>query len=431
MNVLRLIPGFRSNTKWKKGSSLKKVFIPFVLSLLIMVGSVGCTTDNPDSKQVTQAGNQSGITSQVDDFNKAMDTNKEILKEEPEVIAKENENNSDTNITIIDGNIEVHFIDVGQADSVLIKEPSGKTMLIDAGNNGDRELIHTYLINQGIETVDVAIGTHPHEDHIGGLDTVINNFNIGKVYMPKVSHNSQTFEDVLVAIQNKGLKITTPTPGDEFYIGSAKCTILGPNNSSYSNFNNYSIVIKLEYGDTSFLFTGDTEIITENEILNKGYNLKADVLKVSHHGSDTSSSDKFIKAVAPKHAIISVGKGTQYGHPDNIVLERLRDHKINIYRTDEDGTIIVTSDGENITINKDASSIITTSPPPTTTETKTVEQKVTPTPTAPVADEVYITNTGSKYHRSSCSSLNKSKIAISLDKAKSGYGPCGRCNPPQ
>ncbi|MBZ2174547.1 MBL fold metallo-hydrolase [Schnuerera sp. xch1] len=250
--------------------------------------------------------------------------------------------------------IEVHFIDVGQADSILIKSSTGKNMLIDAGNNDDEDLIYSYLKDKGIETLDVVVGTHPHEDHIGGLDTVINNFDVKKIYMPKVSNNTKTFEDVLLATKNKGLKITTPTSGDNFELGNAKCTMLAPNSSTYDELNNYSIVIKLEYEDTSFLFTGDAEGISEQEMLNKGYDLSADVLKVGHHGSESSTTELFLEAVSPKHAVIMVGKDNSYGHPHDIILQRLKENNINVYRTDKSETIIATTDGKDITIDKNA-----------------------------------------------------------------------------
>lgn len=176
-----------------------------------------------------------------------------------------------------DGTLEVHFLDVGQADSALIKAPNGQTMLIDAGNNSDGDFVSSYLKKVGISKIDVIIGTHPHADHIGGLDDVIYNFDIGKIYMPKKSHTTKTFEDVLLAIQSKGLKVSTPEPAQTFSLGDVKFTILGPV-KSYSDLNNNSIVLKMTYGNTSFIFTGDAESSSEIDIVNRGYNLSADVL---------------------------------------------------------------------------------------------------------------------------------------------------------
>lgn len=250
----------------------------------------------------------------------------------------------------VNDDLKVHFIDVGQADSILIQQ-GNNAMLIDAGNNGDSETVKNYISKQGIKKLDYVIGTHPHEDHIGGLDYVINNFEIGKIYMPKATSNTKTFEDVVTTIKNKGMQITTPVPGDSFKLGEADCKILAPNSASYKDLNNYSIVIQVTYKNNSFMFTGDAEAISETEILNKGFDVKADVLKIGHHGSSSSTSDEFLKKVSPKYAVISAGKDNDYGHPHKETMKRLKDSGITVYRTDESGTIICTSDGNNISFN--------------------------------------------------------------------------------
>ena len=252
---------------------------------------------------------------------------------------------------VVSGKLKVHFIDVGQADSILIEQDS-KYMLIDAGNNGDGKLVKNYLIEEGVKTLEYVIGTHPHEDHIGGLDYVINDFNINKIYLPKATSTTKTFQDVVVAIKNKGMKVAVPKPGDSFNLGSAKCTILAPNSSDYSSLNNNSVVIKLEFGGNSFLFTGDAESISEKEILDKGFNVSADLLKVGHHGSRTSTTDEFLSKVNPKYAVISCAAENDYGHPHKEIISKLKIKIIPIYRTDELGTIIATSDGKTITFNK-------------------------------------------------------------------------------
>jgi competence protein ComEC len=286
----------------------------------------------------------------------------------------------------------------------------------------------------------VVVGTHPHEDHIGGLDTVISNFGVEKIYMPKASSNTRTFEDVLLAIQDKGLKVTTPDPGSSFSLGQAEFTILAPNSGSYSDENNYSIVLKMVYGNTSFLFTGDAEEIPEKEMLSAGYDLDADVLKVGHHGSSYSTSDKFLTSVSPKYSIISVGTGNQYGHPAQSTLDKLTAAGVEIYRTDESGTIIATTDGSTISFDKKSSPVKPNAPPVTPKSTSVAEAtpkpNVVPTVVAPAPTEknevtVYITDSGSKYHRDGCQYLKKSKTPISLEDAKKSYGPCSKCNPPQ
>ena len=249
-----------------------------------------------------------------------------------------------------DIDLEVHFIDVGQGDSVLIKK-GNNSMLIDAGDNGYGNTVVSYLKANGIKKLDYVIGTHPHSDHIGGMDDVINSFDIGKVIMPKVTHNSKTFEDVITAVKNKGLKITTPKVGDKYALENSNFTILAPNSDSYSNLNNYSVSVRLEFESNSFVFTGDAEIQAENEMINNGLNLKADVLKLGHHGSQTSTTEAFLNKVNPKYAVIQVGEGNRYGHPDSIVIDRLKAKNIKTYRNDLNGNIVAVSDGETISFS--------------------------------------------------------------------------------
>jgi competence protein ComEC len=255
----------------------------------------------------------------------------------------------------ISNQLKVHFIDVGQADSILIQD-GDVSMLIDAGNNPDGEDVVNYIKGQNISKLDYVIGTHPHEDHIGGLDTVIDSFDIGKIYMPKASNTTKTFKDVLNAIKNKGLKVTTPVSGSSFKLDKADATILAPNSSSYEDLNEHSIVIKLNYGSTSFLFTGDAEHASEEEIINKGFSIGADVLKVGHHGSSSSTTPEFLNRVNPKYAVIMLEKENTYGHPHKETMDKLKSKGIKVYRTDENGTIIATSDGKTITFNTEPGS---------------------------------------------------------------------------
>jgi competence protein ComEC len=243
----------------------------------------------------------------------------------------------------------VTYLDVGQGDSMVVQS-NNHNLLIDAGTNATAYSLANKLENMGISKLDVVIGTHPHEDHIGGLDTVIKQFDIGKIYMPKVSATSRTFEDVLRAIQGKGLTVSTPVAGSSFNLGSAGCSILAPNSQSYENVDNYSIVIRVGFGANSFLFTGDAQADSEKEMLVRGYILKSDVLKVGHHGSWTSTSPDFLKSVSPQFAVISVGKDNSYGHPHRETLEKLSEGGIKVYRTDLNGTVTFTSDGSNLAV---------------------------------------------------------------------------------
>jgi competence protein ComEC len=246
----------------------------------------------------------------------------------------------------------VSFINVGQADCTVIRY-GNSSMIIDAGGNSGADALIATLHIMDISKFDVVIGTHPHEDHIGGLDTVIDNFDIGTIYMPKVSTNTKTFEDVLLAIQNKGLTVTTPVPGTSFTLGGdVKCTILAPNSQSYTELNSYSIVLKVTFNGQSFLFTGDAEVDSEQEMLAKGYDLKADVLKVGHHGSTSSTSAELLNAVSPEYAVIFVGIDNTYGHPHQEILDRLNAAGVKIYRTDlSGGTVKFVVDGDKISVS--------------------------------------------------------------------------------
>lgn len=257
------------------------------------------------------------------------------------------------------GTLKIHYIDVGQADSILAQLPGGQNILIDAGNNVDADLVVNYLRQQGVKQLDHVIGTHPHEDHLGGLDVVIQSFGIGKVYLPRVSHNTKTYKDVLLSIKNKGLKVTEAKAGIELEtIPGVNAVFLAPDKSSYEDLNNYSAVLKLTYGSTSFLFTGDAEAESEQEMLLSSWQTpQASVLKVGHHGSHSSTSKAFLKAVSPDYAVIFAGKNNDYGHPHAETLAKLAAAGIQVFRTDIQGTIVATSDGKNITFNKKASPV--------------------------------------------------------------------------
>ncbi len=248
------------------------------------------------------------------------------------------------------GELEVHFIDVGQADSILITSDK-ENILIDAGNNGDGESVVDYIKDMGIEKLDCVIGTHPHEDHIGGMDNVIQSFEIDKFYIPEFEANTATFEDMIDSLIEKDLQITAPVAGEVLYYDGFEMQILTPL-AEYDDANNNSIVVKLTHGENVFLFTGDAEAEVEVDLLASGYDLKADVLKVGHHGSDNSTMQEFLDVVKPSYAVISVGEGNKYSHPHDITLEKLNKASAKVYRTDIDGTIIIHSDGIRLEIIK-------------------------------------------------------------------------------
>ena len=271
----------------------------------------------------------------VKDFNKAKGSIKDVV------------NVSTTTKKIeVTGNLKITYLDVGQADSILI-EHNNHNMLIDAGNNEDGQKLVKYFKDNGITNFDYVVATHAHEDHIGGMDDIISNFDIHKFYMSDAITTTKTFVDVLDALESKNMKFNTPKIDDEFKLDDALFTVLYVANEA-SDLNDTSIVLKLTYGKNSFLFTGDASSKVEKRILND--DIKADVLKLGHHGSSYSTTNEFLDKVNPTYGIISCGKNNIYKHPSNTTLDKLSKRNIKVYRTDESGSIIVNSDGNKINI---------------------------------------------------------------------------------
>lgn len=331
------------------------------------------------------------------------------------------------------GELKVHFIDVGQADSILIQQ-GNENMLVDAGNNDDEDILKSYLGNLGITEFKYVVGTHAHEDHIGSLDYIMNSFKVGKIYFPNATATTKTFENLVKAVKNKGMKFTEPKVGETFNIGDAKCTILAPNGTTYEDANNYSIVIKLEYVNNSFLLTGDAEDVSEKEMLNKGLNLKADVLKAGHHGSSSSSTEEFLNAVNPKYAVISVGKDNDYGHPHKETLQKFSSRGIKVYRTDESGTIVATSDGNNITFNASPSTSNTSSTTGNGKEKNNSDSNIVNSNSSAeqannTSNTVWVSKNGGKvYHKDKTCSGMKNPVQMTLEEAEAeGLRPCSKC----
>lgn len=253
------------------------------------------------------------------------------------------------NSKVRSSHIIIHYIDVGQGDSELI-QVNGKNLLIDAGPNEAKDNLISYLKKYDIKKLDYVIATHPDEDHIGGMSSIIKKFDIYKFYAPKKTANTITFENMITALKHKNMKINVPIPQvTDLNLGkNTRAEILAPNNTAYEDTNNYSIVLKITYGNTKFLFTGDAENKSEDEIIAKNYDLSADVLKIGHHGSSSSTSTEFLDKVDPKIAVISCGRNNKYGHPTRNTVNKLKKKNIQIYRTDVDGTVLLTSDGSKI-----------------------------------------------------------------------------------
>lgn len=316
--------------------------------------------------------------------------------------------------SILSTEMKVHFIDVGQGDCTLIQLQDGRNILIDGGNKADFATITEYLQKEKVKSIDYLIATHPHEDHIGSLPSIIKAYNIGEIYMPKASSNTKLFEDLLLSIKEKGYKINEAAGGVKIIDEEdLNLSVLAPNSSDYDDLNNYSVVAKLTYKNTSFLFTGDAEDISEREMLKRFDDIKIDVIKIGHHGGRTSSTKEFLQKAAPKYAVISVGKDNDYGHPHAETLERLNSQNLQVFRTDLLGSIVIKTDGNKLTINKQPITVVSDS-----------KQNAA----------YYIGNINSKvFHVQSCTSLpkpeNRIKLQSKLEAQQKGYTPCQKCKP--
>ncbi|WP_291964843.1 ComEC/Rec2 family competence protein [Caloramator sp.] len=248
--------------------------------------------------------------------------------------------------------LKVIVLDVGQGDSILIQTPNRKNILIDAGPNSVRDSFLNKLNKSKVKDIEVLISTHPHEDHIGNMDDVIKNYNINNIFMPKVTTNTKTFINMMEEIKKKNIKIKTAKAGVKFNVDGVEFELLAPNGNYYEELNNYSAVVRVKYKNSAFLFMGDAEKLSEGEILKKGYDVGADVIKLGHHGSSSSSSVQFIKKVNPQYAVISVGKDNSYGHPHRETISLLNKLRIKYFRTDEVGDIIFETDGYNLWTKK-------------------------------------------------------------------------------
>lgn len=311
-----------------------------------------------------------------------------------------------------EGTLTVHYLDVGQADAAVLL-CDGAVMMIDGGNAADSDFIYAWLERQGIETIDIMVCSHSHEDHVGGLSGALNYAEVGAAYAPVVQADTKVFENFVYYLQQQEVAITVPEPGDTVALGGAEVEFLGPV-ETYDDPNNTSLVMRVTYGETSFLFTGDMETQAEEAMLDTGWDLSATVLKVSHHGSGTSSSMDFLRAVEPEYAVISVGEDNEYGHPAPEVTERLTEIGSAVYRTDELGTICCISDGKTVQFS--------------------AEQELPEIPVQPEPPTAYIGNKNTeKFHRADCGRLPEAQNQVIFDSYQAavdaGYTPCSICEP--
>lgn len=432
----------------------KKPIAPLLVSIAVFVV---CLVITPSPKTAGDTGDQSSPSpSSTTSANTASPTPSETVVVSPSVppsasalVPSSQPALAESRTIPENSSFEVHFIDVGQADSALVL-CDGKAMLIDGGNVADSDLVYTYLKNHDVSQLDYVVNTHAHEDHVGGLAGALNYASVSTALVPVTTYDSKAFSNFVKYLDST--EITIPKPGDRYTLGSASFEIYGPINSS-TEPNNTSIVLKLTYGDTSFMFTGDAERDEEQDILDAGYDLSATVLKVGHHGSDTSTTYPFLREIMPQYAVISAGQGNSYGHPTENTLSRLRDADVKTFRTDMQGTVVCTSDGKAVSFTTERNSDIDTldlstadghygqptapskdsgnsSPVPASTPSPEPTQ-VTPTGTD------YILNTNTyKFHYPYCSSVNQMNESNKNyytgnrnDVIAMGYVACKRCDP--
>lgn len=342
--------------------------------------------------------------------------------------------------------MSIHFLDVGQGDATLIIV-GDQAMLIDAGDNNQGTKIQNYLTKQGVERLNYVIGTHPDSDHIGGLDVILYKFDCDTIIMPTIEKDTQTYEEVIDTMKEKGYQNTIPIVGETFTLGNAEFTILGPM-KEYEDTNNNSIAIQITHGENKFIFTGDGEEEAEESLLQGQIDLNARVYKVGHHGSSSSSSRELLEAISPDYAVISCEEGNTYGHPHAEVLNHLRELEIQVFRTDEQGTVIVTSDGKELIWNCSPTDTWKAGEATQSAPTEMV-MEAEPLPEEPVEqvsdgikeetrEEItYICNTNTgKFHKPGCSSVDKMKDANKLEVTltreevvQQGYDACGNCHP--
>ncbi|MGE5579238.1 MAG: ComEC/Rec2 family competence protein [Bacillota bacterium] len=323
----------------------------------------------------------------------------------------------------VNGDLIARFLDVGQGDAIFISLPDSTSMLIDAGPKSAGHEVVATIKDLGVKRLDYVVFTHPHEDHVGGAIAVLEAFDIGEVIMPRTSHTTQTYEDLLDTLVDKDLTVTEARAGKVIIDKpSLRAWLVGPVRD-FEDLNDMSAVLALKYGEITFLFEGDAEAEAEGAMaLSSSVQLpEVDVLKVAHHGSSSSSTADFLAVVSPTVAVISCGAGNAYGHPTEEALVRLASVGAKIYRTDQNGTITVTTDGSTLGVEPEKEPAPVAAAPVVPVTPTTSQSDVT----------VYITKTGEKYHRDGCRYLRQSKIPVSLKDAKAnGFDPCSVCKPP-
>ncbi|MGL4848114.1 MAG: ComEC/Rec2 family competence protein [Clostridium sp.] len=391
-----------------------------LLTIFLSLSFIGCSAYTP--KDSSSKDN----TSTSDTISKS-DSNSQTSESKDEIKVNESQKSND---------LKIHFIDTGNSDAILIQ--GDKTLLIDGGENNDENLIANYIKKQNIDTLDYVVATHPHADHIGGLDKVIDNFTVSTLLVANGDSDSTTYKDFINSASKKGLSPSVPLESAVFQLSnSASFKVFNTNGGS--NANDQSLIILLENGNDKLLFTGDAEKEAELETLDKLSDV--DLLKVGHHGSKTSTSTELLNKVKPEYAVITVGEENKYNHPNKTTMDKLKERNIIVHRTDECGNIIFTSTGKGLKTDctkasynfrdteekKEASSSKkpSTSPKPTPVTPNKPKPEET---TKPKAQMVWLSATGSKYHsKNNCGRMNPSTARQVDLNTLSGYEACSKC----
>lgn len=412
---------------------IKYFSILFVLSFIL----VGCNKEN--NIQTSEINETIDNIAENDEFDKVFEDFTgltENIREEKDEFNVSQPSSSSESVTVVDVSqhtdedlgLIVDFIDVGQGDSILIKS-NNEYMLVDAGDVYTSDSLYKYVSTK-TSNLKYFIGTHPHKDHIGGAPEILKNLEVNNVIINNVPNDKiSSYKEMMEIINEKEIPIIEPIVGEEYQLGDATFIILAPNSNEYKDLNDFSIVIKVIYKDTSFLLCGDAENLSENEIMETGFDISANVLKVGHHGSKYSTSRIFLDTVNPSVAVISVGEDNQYNHPHEDLISKLNTKQILTFRTDINGTISIGSDGTNIySICEKVEEKEDTIKIETSDE---IDENIEEPIFYPEDDETFIvyTTRDGKYHNEGCSELSKVYNTVNLGIAKQmGYVPCDKCN---
>lgn len=433
----------------------KKLWVGLFLIMSWCGCLVGCSLDENVTTQESTTMVTTEENNEAQDDSDAQENAVAGLNTDSQI---ENYGRADTT-SLEDGDtLEVHYIDVGQGDSILIRQ-GDQSMLLDAGNNNKGTTVWSYLLHQNVDHLTYAIGTHPDADHIGGMDVVLYKIDCDTVMLPACASDTKTYEELIQTIGQREQTVVTPKRGQVYTLGKASFQILTDTDKNYGdNTNDYSLAFRLTFGNNSFLFTGDAEKAAEQDMLASGLTVQSDVFKAAHHGADTANTEDFLTAVHPTYCVISCGEGNSYGHPRAGVLNQLRAMGVKVFRTDEQGTIVATSDGSTITWNASPSESWQAGEPTGSVEkskdskstldqqsgasdskdsTDQLEQKRNSQDANEVSQGDYILNANTKkFHRPTCASVKRMSDANKIVSTESrealigqGYEPCKNCNP--